>query len=117
MIDSTEMSVRLLEVVDTVVRADPSPPGFAGEVCLGEIHNGKTTWWHARFGTEAVIDSPDSPPESADVVVGLKNEGSQLDPKIVAASGDVDLFHKMLRRYFRRGSSVGLLTGFEWRSK
>src|SRR5690348_4024795 len=98
----------LLQALDDLVSADAASPGFAGKICLGVRSNDSLGWWVASFGTSATTAFVETPPEDADVLVGL-GSGSAADflglpkdpqePRFHLVSGDRSLFASFIDRY------------------
>ena len=98
--------VDFLYLLDALVRADTSPPGFRGRVCFGVHTSRGTLWWMASFGANTITRFFDEFPDDADVAVGITEEGGHAllgfgEPARIEhqVTGNKALLDRFLARY------------------
>lgn len=111
----------LFVLLDTVVRSDPQPSGFAGSVCLGVRHQNQVSWWWVRSDGRTVTTGRASTRRAQATFTLLMDEetarhifspnGLPKQPELLIKEGDERLFKRFIARYLNRQSWLGARTG------
>jgi hypothetical protein len=111
--ETTEL--RLLELLDALVRSDDGAPGLEGQVAIGVRTPLGPKWWTVSFGARAEAGFADVVPPEADVAL-LLDEGAARsivesgDPgqEPVLLIGDDRILDRFFTRYLKRQGAIAL---------